>query len=1416
MQQQSSPEPLHELYRRLGDVFLAQEQWQKAVDAYQKAIALHADDGDVYVNLAIALQFLNQHAEAIDVYRMALKHDPTQASIYNNMGRSLAHMNRFEEALIAFEQSLALNPSFALAYYNMGKLLQRKRYHHRAIACFCEVLKRQPHTLIYSELGMEWLSLEEPQRAMAYFRQAVLPQRNLIDAYCRIYQDQVLDSTPDPEDFLGLARKESILFLKALLALDSKSVIHLANAYRYWGDLFTRDGGRSQRQYAEQVYTYALQLNPYLEETYDQLSQCLSDQGRLTAAVLVQHYATVWNAPVEETATPTSSRDREIESQPTAVSSSPSLVESTVETLETLNGCGGLNCRACLQDIWHSYMPKQIASGVYKLGGSGLANTLFPLDVLTLPDGQCWIAPYKNPWQICNVIAVYNQENTWISSRSREYPGQLPNCSQQTVQPERAIARYQHPVERLQGRVAVVSGLSGHVYFHWMVDILPRLELLRQAGINLSTLDGIVVNSQQRSFQRETLKLFGVPDDRIIESDRHPHIQADELIVPSFSGYLGWPQPWTLNVLRDRILPHISTQEAYPERIYISRADATYRKVLNEAELVKHLEVEGFVSVGLAERSVVEQATLFHHAKVIIAAHGSSLTNLVFCRPGTVVIELTSPNYIRPYYWDISRQLGLHHLIAYAEVLSCHPIRQVMSPNPLTEDLWIGTSTVDTILTHLKSWQQNGDARLKITPDHRVQESSMLPYLKEAIASCEKAFQTQADTFQTSRTLGHMLQAQGLFDEAMTWHTLAVHPDPNLAEVYACFGQLYASQRHWDDAIAAYQNALAENDSFAEAHWGLAEVYSRIGDVEAEIRHRQQAIALNPQWNDAESQFLIGNAYLAQQSFEEAIAAYQAVIEQYPGLKEAHYNLGTAFLKAERYQDAIATYQAALDLDADYAPAHHGLGSAFAGMEHYDQAIHHYQRAIALKPDYLTYYQLGHSFRQLQQWADAATAFQHATDLNPDFPWAYHSLGMMYLRLGQPEHAIAPLQKAVHLKPEHPQFRLTLGNALTRVKRIEEAIASYKQAIGLRADAEIELFELGRELRQRGYGDACMVCYQQAIEQDPMQRRAYVELQYMDAKEHHLQGLISLYRRIQASDRSFHPILWSNLGDVLTRKQKIEEAIDSYRAGCYASITATYPEFAQVQWPDRKTHPPDFIIIGATKCGTTSLYQYLNTHSQILLPQRKEVDFFDRQFHLGKDWYLSQFPSLTDEPGFYTGEASPNYFYSVGTETNIHSMFPNIKLIALLRNPVDRAISAYYHRRRHGVESRSLDVAIAEEMEALAHATEEQLMTQQGSGFQNSVFGGLYVYMLKRWFSVFPREQMLILKSENFFKNTDETMQQVYDFLNIPAASTSTSGKYNVGSYSDEESDVRHVLANFFEPHTRRLEDYLQMEFQWD
>jgi capsular polysaccharide biosynthesis protein len=195
-------------------------------------------------------------------------------------------------------------------------------------------------------------------------------------------------------------------------------------------------------------------------------------------------------------------------------------------------------------------------------------------------------------------------------------------------------------VSQVDGTVAVLSTAGSDGYYHWLFDTLPRIEILRRSGIPLDSIDKFIVNSYSLPFQQETLTTLGIPATKIIESCNYPHVKASRLVVPSLPGTLGNMPDWACKFLKQEFLPDRIVERSHKsERLYISRDKAKGRKIVNSHEVTNFLSKLGFKCVVLESLSIAETALLFSAAEVVLAPHGAGLSNLVFCQPGTKVIE---------------------------------------------------------------------------------------------------------------------------------------------------------------------------------------------------------------------------------------------------------------------------------------------------------------------------------------------------------------------------------------------------------------------------------------------------------------------------------------------------------------------------------------------------------------------------------------------------------------------------------------------------------------------------------------------------------------------------------------------------------------------------------------------------------
>ena len=459
--------------------------------------------------------------------------------------------------------------------------------------------------------------------------------------------------------------------------------------------------------------------------------------------------------------------------------------------------------------------------------------------------------------------------------------------------------------------------------------------------------------------------------------------------------------------------------------------------------------------------------------------------------------------------------------------------------------------------------------------------------------------------------------------------------------------------------------------------------------------------------------------------------------------------------------------------------------------------------------NHLGFYHLGLCLAKQKRFNEAISFYNYAASINPDFPQVYYALGEVLFSQKKIDKAIACYQKAISLNPDLPHFYMALAKAFKKKERYLLALSCYQKVIDLKPDFFWAYIQLGAIFRQHGRYPQAVDCYIKAIEINPKFESAYTILEFIPIAEEQLEKLIAVYQKIVENHPDIYQA-WTNLGNALTKKQDLPQALKAYQQACYHKTIVAYPQLAQSYPQVINNKEPNFIVIGASKCGTTSLYKYLSQHSKVIPPINKEIDFFNFNYKQGKEWYLAHFPVLPKEQDFITGEASPSYFYNPNVDRRIRELMPQIKLIVLLRNPVERVISHYHHRIREGAERDSLETALNSELKIIKKATPAQL-----SYIKGYLGISLYIYKLRRWLSSFPSEQFLIIQSENLYRNPSEIMSQTYNFLNINQQDIQDYTQYNSGSYKLKNDLLTTQLTKFFKPYNQQLEALLNRKFDW-
>jgi hypothetical protein len=244
---------------------------------------------------------------------------------------------------------------------------------------------------------------------------------------------------------------------------------------------------------------------------------------------------------------------------------------------------------------------------------------------------------------------------------------------------------------------------------------------------------------------------------------------------------------------------------------------------------------------------------------------------------------------------------------------------------------------------------------------------------------------------------------------------------------------------------------------------------------------------------------------------------------------------------------------------------------------------------------------------------------------------------------------------------------------------------------------------------------------------------------------------------------------------------------------------------------------PDAVILGAQKSGTSSLHYYLVQHPQVIAPLRKEVHYFDVGYRHSEAWYRAHF-GRRGEPGLNL-DSSPYYLFHPAVPARLHSLLPEARFIVLLRDPVRRAYSHYWHERDKDRETLDFEAAIAAEPARLGDAEAALADGRIGRSAAHQHFSylarGRYAEQLERWFARFPREQFLVLRFEDLAREPLVALNRTLGFLGLPAAQSVRSDARNTRRYAPMSEDTAGRLREYFAPYNQRLEALLGQPMGW-
>lgn len=252
-------------------------------------------------------------------------------------------------------------------------------------------------------------------------------------------------------------------------------------------------------------------------------------------------------------------------------------------------------------------------------------------------------------------------------------------------------------------------------------------------------------------------------------------------------------------------------------------------------------------------------------------------------------------------------------------------------------------------------------------------------------------------------------------------------------------------------------------------------------------------------------------------------------------------------------------------------------------------------------------FNLGKEFEKEGKLEEAVSCYKKSIDLNPQQSHLYYRLSNVLEKQGQFELAIENYKKSIDLNYNQPWYHIGLGNCYLQSRKVEDALFAYFKAIEVQPNLLIIYVKLN-SIVKRGL-----------------------------IKEDSFDQLFKLYEKVINSNSELIDEVYRNLGDIFTFQGKIDRAIFYYKKSGYNKLLKHNPKLIQESQETRYIREPNFLIIGAAKCGTTSLYDYITQHSQVSPALTKELHFFDQNFNNGLDWYLSQFLPVPHNQNLITG-----------------------------------------------------------------------------------------------------------------------------------------------------------------------------------
>ena len=306
-------------------------------------------------------------------------------------------------------------------------------------------------------------------------------------------------------------------------------------------------------------------------------------------------------------------------------------------------------------------------------------------------------------------------------------------------------------------------------------------------------------------------------------------------------------------------------------------------------------------------------------------------------------------------------------------------------------------------------------------------------------------------------------------------------------------------------------------------------------------------------------------------------------------------------------------------------------------------------------------------------------------------------------------------------------------------------------------------YRLGQLHRSRGQFDQAASWFLASLSCDPEPFHIHNELQFTRCSEALLPELVAFYE-VACQQQPKRALVRQLLAHYLIKQGDAQRAIQESRQAARLELG---PLTQQLAPASADPTPPDFLILGVPKGGTTAVLRWLDHVPGLWCHPRKELHFFDGRYAYGSNWYCAQFPRFQGGAGILRGEATPNYFSHPDTAARVAALMPKARLVVLLRDPLARAVSWVQHLQRlEGLEG-SVEHWLEHELEQLESLTPQELANQPRIG-TGALQDSCYDLHLQRWQQQLPHNPPLLLSSDRLFQHPEAELSRLLQFLGQP------------------------------------------------